>query len=281
MDDFSLQVGNLLVGNPRGAAGLEMALRGLTLRATVDTLIAVCGADLGASLDDEPVPRWKSITVQAGKVLSFGAARAGAWGYLCVAGGLAVPLVLGSRSTCLRGSFGGFDGRALRSGDVLAMGGPSRSACAGRHLRPIDVPAYGRHAFVRAVPGPQADRFEGHALDTFFSARYTVSRHADRMGCRLEGPGLSAEGGHDILSAGVVAGSVQVPGDGAPIVLLADRQATGGYAVIAAIVSADLAVLAQLPPGSSVTFARATVDEAVAVARQREDFLATIEEGAR
>jgi antagonist of KipI len=281
VDGFSLQVGNLLVGNPRGAAGLEMALCGPTLRVTADTLIAVCGADLGASLDGEPVPRWKSVAVRAGQALAFGGARSGAWAYLCVAGGIEVPPVLGSRSTCLRGGFGGLAGRALGSGDLLEAGQPSRSARAGRSLRPSDVPSYGTRAGVRALPGPQADRFEGLALDTFFSARYTVSRHADRMGCRLEGPGLSAEGGHDILSAGVVAGSVQVPGDGAPIVLLADRQATGGYAVIAAVVSADLATLAQLPPGSSVSFSRATVDEAVAAARQREDFLATIEAGAR
>jgi antagonist of KipI len=280
-DDFSLQVGNLLVGNPRGAACLEMALRGPTLHVSADTLIAVCGADLGASLDGEPVPRWKSFAVRAGQMLSFAGARAGAWGYLCVAGGIAVPLVLGSRSTYLRGSFGGFAGRALRAGDVLEAGEPSPCARAGRSLRPPDMPAYGERAGVRALPGPQADRFEGRALDTFFAARYTVTRRADRMGCRLAGPALEARGGHDILSAGVTAGSVQVPGDGAPIVLLADRQATGGYAVIAAVVSVDLAALAQLPPGSSVTFSRTTVDEAEAAARQREEFLATIEAGAQ
>ncbi len=281
MDAFSLQVGNLLVGNPRGAACLEMALGGPTLRATADGLIAVCGADLGASLDGEPVPRWKSVVVRAGQVLRCGGARAGAWGYLCVAGGIEVPPILGSRSTCLRGGFGGFAGRALRSGDVLLAGDPSKRARAGRSLRPSDEPAYGTHAGVRALAGPQADRFEERALDTFFSARYTVTRRADRMGCRLAGPALAARGGHDILSAGVAAGSVQVPADGAPIVLLADRQATGGYAVIAAVVSADLAMLAQLPPGSSVSFSRATLDEAEAAARQRDGFLAIIEAGAR
>jgi antagonist of KipI len=247
----------------------------------VDTLIAVCGADLGASLDGKPVPRWKSLAVRAGQVLAFGGARAGAWAYLCVAGGIEVPLVLGSRSTFLRGGFGGFAGRALRSGDVLATGEPSRGARSGRSLRPSDEPVYETRAGVRALPGPQADRFEGPALDTFFSARYTVTRRADRMGCRLAGPTLAARGGHDILSAGVAAGSVQVPGDGAPIVLLADRQATGGYAVIAAVVSADLATLAQLAPGSSVSFSRTTADEAVAAARQRESFLATIEASTR
>jgi len=280
VDDFSLQVGNILVGNSRGAAGLEMAQSGPKLRAASDAVVALCGADLGATIDGTPAPRWKSFAVRAGQVLSFTGARGGAWGYLCVAGGFAVPLVLGSRSTCLRGGFGGFDGRALRPGDVLAAGALPRSARAGRFLRPSDVPVHGTHAVVRAVPGPQADRFEGDALDTFFSARYTVSRRADRMGCRLEGPGLAAEGGHDILSAGVVAGGVQVPGDGTPIVLLADRQATGGYALIAVVASADLAPLAQLAPGSTLSFSRATVDEALAAARQREEFLATIEAGA-
>jgi antagonist of KipI len=263
MDDVSLQVGNLLVGNPRGAACLEMALGGPTLCAAADTLIAICGADLGASLDGEPVPGWKSVAVRAGQMLCFRGARAGAFGYLCVAGGIEVPPVLGSRSTCLRGGFGGFAGRALRSGDVLVAGEPSASARAGRSLRPADVPAYGKYADIRVLPGPQADRFEGRALDTFFSARYTVSRRSDRMGCRLEGPALAARGSHDILSAGVAAGSIQVPADGSPIVLLADRQATGGYAVIAAVVSADLAALA--PPAG--LFSRATVDEAEAAAR--------------
>ncbi|HSV91815.1 MAG TPA: biotin-dependent carboxyltransferase family protein [Desulfobacterales bacterium] len=281
VDDFSLQVGNLLVGNPRGAACLEMALRGPQLRAASDVVVALCGADLGASLDGEPAPRWKSVAVRAGQVLSFAQTHAGTWGYLCIAGGIEVLTVLGSRSTCLRGRFGGFDGRALRPGDTLAAGTPSRGARAGRFLRPSDVPVYGTHAVVRAVPGPQAGRFEGHALDTFFSARYTVSRRADRMGYRLEGPVLAAEGGHDILSAGVVAGAVQVTGDGAPIVLLADRQATGGYVLIAVVASADLARLAQLAPGSTLSFSRATVDEALAAARRREEFLATIEAGAR
>lgn len=281
VDDFSLQVGNLLVGNPRGAAGLEMALSGPRLRATSDVVIALCGADLGATIDGTPAPSWKSIAVRAGQALSFAQSRAGAWGYLCIAGGIEVPAVLGSRSTCLRGSFGGFHGRALRTGDVLAAGAATGAARAGRFLRSSDVPVYGTHAVVSAVPGPQADRFAGHALDTFFSARYTVSRRADRMGCRLEGPGLAAQGGHDILSAGVVAGGVQVPGDGAPIVLLADRQATGGYALIAVVASADLAPLAQLAPGSTLTFSRVTVDEALAAVRQREEFLATIEAGTR
>jgi antagonist of KipI len=281
VDGFSLQVGNLLVGNPRAAAGLEMALRGPKLLAASDAVVALCGADLGATIDGTPVPRWKSFVVRAGQVLSFAHARAGAWGYLCVAGGIAVPSVLGSRSTCLRGRFGGFDGRALRPGDVLAAGAPSGATRAGRFLRSSDVPVYGTHAVVRAVPGPQAERFAGRMLDTFFSARYTVSRRADRMGCRLEGPALVAEGSHDIHSAGVVAGGVQVPGDGAPIVLLADRQATGGYALIAVVASADLAPLAQLAPGSTLSFSRATVDEALAAARRREEFLATIEAGAR
>ena len=281
MDGFSLQVGNLLVGNPRGAAGLEMARSGPKLRAASDVMIALCGADLGATIDGTPAPLWKSVAVRAGQVLSFAQSRAGAWGYLCIAGGIEVPTVLGSRSTCLRGRFGGFDGRALRPGDVLAAGAVPRGVRAGRFLRPSDVPVYETHAVVRAVPGPQADRFEGPALDTFFSARYTVSRRADRMGYRLEGPGLAAEGGHDILSAGVVPGGVQVPGDGVPIVLLADRQATGGYALIAVVASADLAQLAQLAPGSTLSFSRATVDEALTAARQREAFLATIEAGAR
>jgi antagonist of KipI len=127
------------------------------------------------------------------------------------------------------------------------------------------------------VPGPQADRFAPVALDTFHRVRYTVSRRSDRMGCRLDGPALAARGGHDVASAGVAAGGVQVPADGLPIVLMADRQATGGYATIAVVASVDLARLAQAAPGSTVSFARTTVEEAVAAARRREDFLSTIE----
>lgn len=283
MDTFALQVGNLLLGNDPGAAGLEIALHGPVLRCLRGIEVCVCGADLGAQCSGDPVPLWRPFRVRPGDDISFAGQRLGVWAYLCVEAGIDVPLVLGSRSTYLRAGLGGLDGRQLRAGDVIATlpagpGGP------GRPLPSADVPALAARAEARAVPGPQDSLFDPGALEMLFSAQFTVSTQSDRMGYRLQ-RAADAPGGRgprrsstraEIPSAGTALGSIQVLPDGDPIVLMADRQTTGGYPQIATVISVDVARIAQLPPGGTVAFRPVTVEEAQEAARRQAGLVARL-----
>jgi antagonist of KipI len=271
MDAFALRVANLLVGNGEGDAGLEMTLAGPQLLCLANTVVAVTGGDLQPRLDDGAAPMWEAFPVAAGSVLSFRGRRTGARGYLGVAGGLDVPVVLGSRSTYLRSRFGGIEGRALRPGDLLP---------AGQASGPVDVrrlphgflPTYiGSHT-VRAVLGPQASAFTKRGVQTLLGSAYTIAAESDRMGYRLEGPAIERCAPADIISDGTPAGAVQVPGSGVPIILLADRGTAGGYTKIAAVISADLPRLAQSGPGDRVFFQAVTVEEAHAALRREAAF---------
>jgi antagonist of KipI len=270
MDRFALQVANLLVGNARGEAALEIGLGGLRLRCLEDWIIAVCGADLGAG-----IPLWKSVRVRRGDELHFKGAVRGAWAYLAPAGGLVADTILGSKSTCLRAKLG----RALAKGDVLRAGPPGPSARDGRGLLPSEIPAYPDAVTLRAVLGPEEEMFRDEALEGFLSASFDVTPQSNRMGYRLAGRALSHRGAADILSDAVVTGSIQVPADGQPIVLMADRQTTGGYATIATVISADLPALAQARPGTKLSFRSVSVDEAQSLAIDLERTLSTIQSG--
>ncbi len=270
MDRFALEVGNLLVGNPRGAAAVETGLGGLRLRALEDRTVAVTGADLGAD-----VPRWKSLRLRKGEELRFRAAVRGAWAYAAVAGGIDAPVVLGSRSTCLRSGIG----RALRAGDVLRAGPPGPAAREGRALVEGEVPAYPDLVPVRAVLGPEEGRFLEESVAAFLAEPFEVTPQSNRMGYRLRGPALRHREGADLLSDATAPGLVQVPADGQPIVLMADRQTTGGYARIATVISADLPAVAQARPGGRVAFRAVTVEEAQELAARRERLLSTIAQG--
>lgn len=264
MEAFALQAANRLVGNEPGEAALEVTVAGPTLQASDNCLVAVTGGDLGPRVNGRPLPMWLANFVRRGSVLDFAGRRLGARAYLAVAGGIAVPPVLGSRSTCLSGGFGGHQGRALRAGDVLPLGCAPADllALAGQGLPPESWPVYDEAPTVHAIPGPQDDYFTAEALATFFASEYVVSAIADRMGYRLQGPRLAHRGSAEFISAGVVTGSVQVPADGQPIVLMADHQTIGGYPVIATVVSADILLLAQCLPGSHLRFAPTTIEEA-------------------
>lgn len=279
MDGFALQVANALVGNPLGEAGLEVTLAGPRLRATVDCLISLAGADLGASIDGAPLPPWQAAWLPAGSVLSFAGRVSGCRAYLAVAGGFALPPVLGSLSTYVRGGFGGYQGRALRPGDLLPLRAPGagRAARLARSLQADDLPAYGDEVTVRVVLGPQADRFTPDGIETFLSSTYAVGSASDRMGYRLQGPKIEHTAGPDVVSDGIAPGSVQVPGDAQPIVMLADRQTTGGYTKIATVIGADLPLLAQCVPGfARVRFREVTRDEAVRLRRAQARVLASL-----
>jgi len=265
MDQFALRAANLLVGNPPHAAALEITLAGPTLRATDKCLIAVTGADLSLRVNDWEMPPWMAIFVRQGWTITFGDRKSGCRAYLAVAGGIDVMPIMGSRSTYLSGGFGGVEGRALRQGDVIPVGVvpfhlPER---AGRSFPSNLVPDYSDAPEIHVVLGPQDDYFTDEGMATFLSGEYQVGPTSDRMGYRLQGPEIAHKGRADVISDGIPLGAVQVPADRQPIVMMADRQTTGGYPKIATVISADIPLLAQCLPGqSTVRFEAIGVEEA-------------------
>lgn len=266
MDAFSLTVANVLVGNPSDAAGLEVTYTGPRLRALRSILVAVTGADFSPRINGRAVHQWESLQMNEGDILEFGLPSTGSRCYIAVCGGISVPKVMGSRSTYARGKVGGLGGRRLVAGDRIPAFIPPGEAHtrvgSGRFVPPHLRPTCAGELLVRAVPGPQDDYFTERGLETFFGEAYRVTEQADRMGLRLKGPQLQHRGKTDIISDGIPAGAVQVPGDGQPIVMLADRQTTGGYPKIATVIGADLHLLGQARPGDTVRFKRVTVEEA-------------------
>lgn len=266
LDRSALILGNRLCGNSPGAAGLEITLAGPRLQFTAAAVIALTGADLGAALDGVALPQWQPVAVSAGAELAFppGFTGRGARAFLCVAGGIDLPLVLGSRSTDLAAGFGGLDGRAVRAGDSLPVGESDapRDALLGRRLA-VAVPEYPDEVTIRVVLGPQDGRFTKEAVRGLTGGAYTVSPRGDRMGVRLtDGPPLTHRKSADLISEGIVPGSLQVPGDAQPIALLPACQTMGGYPKIATVIGADLDQLAQARPGSRVRFTAVTPTQA-------------------
>lgn len=275
MDTWSLRLGNLLLGNPPGAAALEMALVGPELEALAPLLCAYTGADLNLLVGGRPVRPGRTFRVREGELLRFGAARAGARAYLCVAGGLLVEPVLGSRSTAVTAGLGGLEGRPLLGSDILQAPVIADGAVAGfapRRLKRPLTPQLGGPATLRLLEGPQARGMPG-ALPALMASTWRVSERSDRVGVRLQGPQLPRHEG-SFETEGVPLGSVQVPPDGAPILLLADRQTTGGYPKPAVLASVDLPLAGQLHPGDEVRFELVTLEEAVRLLREREALLA-------
>ena len=275
VDHRSFVLANRLVGNPDGAAALEFTLMGPRLRAETPCSIAVTGADAPVTLNDAPVPAWTTLALGAGDVVKIGAARGGVRGYVAVAGGIEVPPVLGSRATYLRGRMGGMHGRGLAREDLLPFGAaptPRR-----RTVPPEARPQWGGEAVLRVVLGPQADRFTEAGIAAFLGSAYEVLPQSDRMGARLNGARIAHARGHDIISDGIALGAVQVPGDGQPIVLLVDRQSTGGYTKIATVCSFDIARVGQAKPGQRLRFAAVNVAAAHRLLRESDAALASVE----
>jgi biotin-dependent carboxylase-like uncharacterized protein len=266
MDREAFLLANRLIGNPDTAAGLECTLIGPRVEFIDERLVAITGADMAPTVNGSPVPAWQGLRVHAGDVLRLGPARSGVRGYLAVAGGIETPPVLGSRATYVRGRLGGLEGRALRKGDRLPLG--RVGAARPRRVLPERVPAYGGEPELAVVLGPQDDRFTPRGIAALFEGPYQMLPQSDRMGARLQGPFIEHTRGHDIISDGVALGGIQVIGEGQPIVLLADRQSTGGYTKIGTVCSFDIARLAQVKPGGRLRFRRVTVAEAHAMLRQ-------------
>jgi biotin-dependent carboxylase-like uncharacterized protein len=267
MDRFALVAANLLVGNAAEAAGLEILLGGLVLKFHAAVTLCVTGADLGARLDGDDVGLWAPFAAQAGQVLHFTGRRSGSRAYLSVAGGIDVAPVLRSRSTYLPGSWGGFQGRPLEAGDKLPVGAGSLSPVSRRWLPPENRPAYSGFPTLRSVACPHTEHFSPDVLETFFAGVYRLEPASDRMGYRLAGPALRDDRRETLASAGVLPGVVQVPTSGGAILLMADAQTTGGYPIIAVVISADLPLAAQLVPGDKIQFAPVTVESANHAAR--------------
>ena len=275
LDRGAFVLANRLVGNPDGAAGLELTLRGPRLEVRRECVVAVTGADMGVAVNGAAVATWTAVRLRPGDVVGFRMVTAGCRAYLAVAGGLALPPALGSRSTYLRGRLGGVEGRALQKGDALPLGSPARplEALESRTVPEARRPAYGSEVECRVILGPQDDRFTADGVEAFLAGPYDVTPQADRMGYRLSGPRITHARGHDIISDGIPLGGIQVPGEGQPIVLLVDRQTTGGYTKIATVISVDIARLGQSRPGHRVRFRRVTLDEAHTAVREERAWL--------
>lgn len=293
-DTLSLRIANVLVGNPEGAAALEITLRGPVLEFREDAVIALFGAEMSASVNGTAIEPGRPVYVPAGGIVEAGSAVEGCRAYLALTGGIGVPEVLGSRSTYARARFGGLEGRPLAADDLLPVGPPAPAAARLRErLRlaaeasgggiarapwfaaPELCPAPGRdgsEAVVRTVPGKEAPLFRPDAAAAFYGEPFTVRPASDRMGARLAGPPLSLapQSQREMISEAVCAGAVQVPPDGQPIVLLADAQTAGGYPRIAHVASVDLPRVAQARPGDTLRFRSVSLADAEMLYLERE-----------
>lgn len=265
MDRHSMKLANALLKNDLNAPVIEMMMKGVTAWFTEETYFCVTGGEFRIKLNENEIKTNTVYRANKNDIITIGSAKSGLRCYLAVAGGFKVPLVMGSASTNLKIGIGGYEGRKLKTYDTLETGAASPDIREGES---VNGPVFGGKITVGAVPGPQSDMFSDDELNKFFGEEYTVTSEIDRMGIRLEGPALTAENGSDIISDGIVFGSVQIPNSGKPIVLMADHQTTGGYAKIATVISADLPKLAQARPGDKIRFVKKTVEEAEALAAE-------------
>lgn len=283
MDPWSHRVANALVGNAPSAATLELTLVGPAVEFDDERVVAVTGADFELTLDDRAVPTNTAFVAAAKSLLRFGRRIDGARAYVAVSGGIDVPPILGSRSTHVTTHMGGMDGRPLRAGDVLPLGKRGRESFSppsrwnARELlggwKTTPVPFFK----IRVLPGPQVENFATEALDVLQSAPYVVSAQSDRMGFRLEGQTLAHAGNADFISDATPLGALQVPASGQPILLMADRQTTGGYPKIATVITADIGLAGQLAPGDSISFVVCSQREAIAALVSREQAVMEVE----
>jgi len=273
-DAVSLRVGNRLVGNAEGAAGLEMTLLGGTFAFPDGAVLALAGSDFGATLDTKSVQLWTAFEAKPGQTLKLGPTQTGARCYLCVRGGIEVKAFLGSASTHILSGLGGFEGRALRKGDVLTIGAasgsarePRLSARALKEMQPRKV--------LRVTPGLQDDWFSEGSRRVFYESAYRVAEETNRMGIRLQGASVAKATEGELTSEGVSLGAVQVPEGGLPIILFVEQQTTGGYPKIANVISADFHSLGQLRPRDEIRFERLDFATARALLIKQENLLAS------
>ena len=260
MDQKSMHLANLLVGNKMNEGVLEMTAAGICAAFSCDCVIALTGADMTAQLNGDSIPLNESVPVKKGDELKLGMAKDGLRTYLAVAGGFDLSPVMGSLSTNLKCKLGGFQGRKLQAGDELFL----KKSVSSFEKRQISIPPVSAGTLdIHVMLGPQDDYFTDKGVADFFSTEYTVTAQSDRMGIRLDGKSVESRDGVDIISDGIVTGSVQIPAAGTPIIMMADRQTTGGYAKIATVIFSDLGLLAQAKPGTKIRFHRISANMAI------------------
>jgi antagonist of KipI len=288
MDAWSHRIANALVGNSPDSATLEITLIGPEIQFEDARVVAVSGAMFDLTLDGSTAAMNAAFSVSPGSLLRFGMRSSGARAYLAVSGGIDVPRVFGSRSTHVPSGMGGLDGRALKAGDRVPLGqaaAPLRrdreSSLSRGTASAIQqfIPLRGGLSRLRVIPGPQRERFSQEAMQALQSAPYTIATESDRMGFRLHGPSLQHADDPDILSDATPLGALQVPASGQPVLLMADRQTTGGYPKIATVISADVGVAGQLAPGDAISFEVCEPRSAIAVLIAAERALMAIEAG--
>jgi antagonist of KipI len=280
-DAVSLRIGNRLLGNAEGAAGLEMTLLGGTFAFPEGAVVALAGADFGATLDGLPVELWQTFEARAGQTLKMGPTRTGARCCLCVRGGIEVEPFLGSASTHILSGLGGHEGRALRKGDVLEIGETNVGVGAGwtgaARLGRWALQRLTARKVLRVTPGPQSEWFSEATQRLFYAGRYLVAEESNRMGIRLRSESVLETAGGKMISEGVSLGAIQVPEGGQPIILFVEQQTTGGYPKIANVISADFHSLGQLRPRDEVRFERVDWEMARSLLKEQEEWLASEE----
>lgn len=266
MDLYAMRIANILVGNEMDEGALEMTFMGIDATFDTDAVIAISGADMSPTVDGEPISLYKAYTVRKGQTLSMKMAKCGMRAYLAVAGGFDIEKVMGSYSTNLKCAIGGFEGRKLKAGDEI----PLRRSTRLKKERSVKcTPVQMDTLEVRVVLGPQDDYFTEKGLSDFFSKEYTVSDKSDRMGVRLSGTAVENKNGVDIISDAIAMGSIQIPASGEPIIMMADRQTTGGYAKIATVITADHRLIAQASPGTKIHFKKVSESKAVSLLKKQ------------
>ncbi|WP_100371713.1 biotin-dependent carboxyltransferase family protein [Bacillus sp. FJAT-45037] len=286
MDTYAHRMANILVGNNEGEGCLEITLTGPTLEIKTDVLLSITGGNLSPSIGNRQLPLWRPVFVKKGSIIRFGKGLSGCRAYVAVAGGFNVADVMGSKSTYIRAEIGGFHGRALQEGDEIRIG---KGESAHFHYFSNTLKKSGTKLFyaptwrtkshvnqaknevlIRVMQGTHHDLFTEEAQKQFFTSSFHVTPQSDRMGYRLKGPQLELNKEYDVISEAVPLGTIQVPSDGNPIILLADRQTTGGYPRIGQVISVDIPKLAQLKPGEKIVFNEVTLEEAENLYLMRE-----------
>lgn len=274
MDEGAAKVANVLVGNAEACAVLELTLTGATIKLTQEHMLAICGGNMTPTLDGVELPMWQPIIAPKGSTISFGRYQSGCRVYIAVAGGFKLEQVLGSYSTNLRGNFGGFNGRALRNGDVLNVHEVEEGSISyglwsllrQGHEQLFNAQHFAiaqeQTATIRCIFGTEYEWLDDESRKRFIESNWIIDAQSDRMGYRLQGPELNMEKHQELISEGVVHGTIQLPVHGQPIILLADRQTTGGYPKIAVVASVDIPMFGQLKPGDAIKFVPITLEEA-------------------